>query len=109
MAEMCYKKAASLSETAPSDVFDIMPRVYQSARAALIIKEATFSGWEIMGTWLARSSNLVAWIIFASARARATGTIRSSMPMRNQDGLVFQAAVVTLPVVAFTAQGICVA
>src|SRR5690606_27484606 len=80
-----------------------------SCCVAFMMKSATFSGCDTMGTWLDSSSMVVALIIFAVARSCPGSIIRSSVATMAQEGLFFQATLYTFCVVAEAAHGVCVA
>jgi hypothetical protein len=65
--------------------------------AALTMRAETSAGLASMATWLDETVMVVDFILAASAFSSSGGIARSLAAMTNQVGLVFQAAVVTLP------------
>ena len=56
---------------------------------------ATALGRDCIGTWLVGSAVILALIFVAMARSRSGGIMRSFSATMNQDGLNFQAALVS--------------
>src|SRR6267143_2909197 len=69
---------------------------YLLASAAARMTAATSFGRDCIATWLVGSAVVVAWIFFAIACSSAGWIIRSFSATMYQEGLFFQAALVTL-------------
>ena len=82
---------------------------YYFASIACSIVRAIASGWLTIDTWLAETSVVFAWIVFAIARSRSGLIIRSFLLTTNQLGLTCHAAWVTFSPNASALIGPCVA